>query len=224
MTDPKIIAAALRDHKPRMDLVGPTVDDDIRRAITRYGAEAVKDAVKRQTKPKRGRKPERDWPELRDVIQADAREWLEGGDPLATRSNYSIAKDFADKNPGQSHPATMKRIERKLVRQRAWMTLANAEILSRDGYPYTAHIRALEALSELDTHHVWAWLRDRAKSTVADYEAKHGAPPASAMSMKQVEDATRNALLTLGQLASPKSPGGLSGLFSSYAAPRDETD
>lgn len=115
--------AGLSPDGPKFDLVGPTVDDDIRRIIARYGTEAVKQAVKRVTKPKRGRKPEKDWPELREVIESDARDWLAGGDPFSSRSNYSIAKDFADKNPGHSHPATMKRIERKLVQKRVWMTL-----------------------------------------------------------------------------------------------------
>ena len=133
---------------PKFDLVGPTVDDDIRRIVTRYGAEAVKEAVKRETKAKRGRKPERDWPELREVIEADARDWLAGGDPFSSRSNYSIAKDFADRSPGHSHPATMKRIERKLVKSRVWMTLVVAKNISREGYPYAEHIRALDALSD----------------------------------------------------------------------------
>jgi len=208
LTDPKKLAAALEAYKPRMDLVGPTVDDDIRRAVIRYGAEAVKQAVKAATKPRRGRKPVPDWPELRDVIRADAREWLEGGNPLATRSNYSIAKEFADKNPGQSHPATMKRIERKLIRKRAWMTYANAEILSRDAYPYADHIRSLEALSEVDSHDIWPDLCKRARATVADYEAKHGSPPPADMNMKEVEDAARNALMV-----PPPSGGVLNALF-----------
>ena len=47
--------AGLSPDGPKFDLVGPTVDDDIRRIIARYGTEAVKQAVKRVTKPKRGR-------------------------------------------------------------------------------------------------------------------------------------------------------------------------
>lgn len=42
------VANALANQRvglPAMDLVGPTVDDDIRRAIGRYGSDAVKQAV-----------------------------------------------------------------------------------------------------------------------------------------------------------------------------------
>lgn len=209
---------------PKFDLVGPTVDDDIRRIIARYGTEAVKQAVKRVTKPKRGRKPEKDWPELREVVESDARDWLAGGDPFSSRSNYSIAKDFADKNPGHSHPATMKRIERKLVQKRVWMTLVTAENFSREGYPYAVHIRALEALTEADSHPVWTSIRDRAKSNVADYEAKKGEAPPAHMSMKEVEDATRNALLTLTALSQPKKSGGLFGLLSNHTSTSNTQD
>lgn len=194
---------------PKFDLVGPTVDDDIHRIIMRYGAEAVKEAVKRQTKPKRGRKPEKDLPELAEVFEADARDWLNGGDPFASRSIYSIAKGFADRNPGHSHPATMKRIERKLVKRRVLITLATAEGRSRDGYPYATHIRALEALCNADSHPVWSSIRDRAKSSVADYEAKVGEAPPPHLSMKEVEEVARNAFLKLSDFAGPKPPRGI---------------
>tara|TARA_B110001454_G_scaffold133413_1_gene124200 strand:- start:2896 stop:3561 length:666 start_codon:yes stop_codon:yes gene_type:complete len=201
---------------PKFDLIGPTVDDDVRRIIGRYGAEAVKEAVKIQTKPKRGRKPEKDWPELKGVIESDAQDWLNGGDPFSSRSNYSIAKDFADRNPGFSHPATMKRIERKLAQKRVWMTLVAAELSSYENYPYGVHIRTLEALSNADAHPVWERIRDRAKSNVADYEAKKGELPPDHMSMKEVEETARSAVLTLNALAAPKQSKGLVGLFSNY--------
>jgi hypothetical protein len=198
---------ALSAFGPKLELVGPTVDDDIRRAITRYGKDAVKEAVKRQTTSKRGRKPEKDWPELREQIDADARDWLQGGDPFATRSNYSMAKDFADRNPGHSYPATMQRIERKLAKSRAWVTFATAMNLSRDDYPHAAHIRALEALSQTDVHPVWADLLENAKSELADYEARNGEPPPAHLSMKDIKDASLNAL------NSPLKPNSLGGLL-----------
>lgn len=178
---------------PRYDLVGPTVDDDIRRVLARYGVEAVKAAVKRQTTAKPGRPRIEDWPELREVIDADAREWLSGGDPFSTRSNYSIAKSFADKNPGQSHPATMKRITRKLER-REWQTLAVAMHISTEGYPHAAHMRALEALITLGDHPVWQDMLNEAKMHIADYTAKNGEPPASNLSMREVESGALRSL------------------------------
>lgn len=222
MTDPKKLAAALLDNKPRMDLVGPTVDDDIRRAIIRYGADAVKEAVKSQTKPRRGRKPEKDWPELNEILKADAIDWLSGGDPFSTRSNYSIAKKFADNNPGHSHPATMKRIERKLVQKRVWMTLSFAERFSRDGYPHAVYIRAVEALTAVEP--AWTFFRDRAKSNIADYEAKKGVPPPAELSINEIEEAARNALTPLSAFNPPKKSLGLFGLAARYAPKTDDQD
>lgn len=203
----------LSANGPKWELVGPTVDDDIRRAITRYGKDAVKEAVKRQTTSKRGRKPEKDWPELRELIEADARDWLEGGDPFATRSNYSMAKDFADRNPGHSYPATMQRIERKLAKSRAWMTFVTAMNFSREGYPHAAHVRALEALSGANSHPVWADLLDRARSELADYEARNGEPPPAHLTMKDIKDAAINAL---NAPLKPNGLGGLLGLLPSF--------
>ena len=103
------------------------------------------------------------------------------------------------------------------------MTLANAETLSRDSYPYATHIRALEALNAWDTNSIWEWFCERAKSTVADYEAKHGAAPTADMSMKQVEEATRNASLTVSQIAAPKTYG-LLGTYLSHGTHKKESD
>jgi len=84
----------------RLDLVGPTVDEDIRRAIARYGKDAVQKAIKRRPGAKPGRPSENDWAELDEDLKQDARLWLDGHDPFAERSSYSIAKRFAKKHPG----------------------------------------------------------------------------------------------------------------------------
>lgn len=214
-----------------MDLVGPTVDDDIRRAIWRYGAEAVKKAVKEATKAKRGRKREPDWSELRETIEADAREWLDGKDPFAARTNYAIAKQFSERNPGHSIISTHKRIERKLSRgpyDRRWYTLVSAESQSRDCGPYGAHIRTLQALSELPETtqpNVWQLALDRARSTIADFEAREGNLPPDEMTFREVEEVVKrrsglNALLDL-----PRSRGlfgsGAQGLLGSYLGAPD---
>lgn len=202
---------------PKMDLVGPTVDDDIRRVIWRYGAEAVKNAVKKATKAKLGRKKEPDWPELREIIEADARDWLAGNDPFAARTNYAIAKAFAERTPGQSAVSTHKRIERKLSKgpyDRRWFTLASAEIQSRDAYPFEVHIRALEALSELPESsrpEIWKASLDSARATVADYEAREGKAPAAKMTFREIEEAVRKA-----SLAALIAPPPRRGLFANH--------
>lgn len=182
---------------PAMDLVGPTAVDDIRRAVWRYGSEAVKNAVKEATKAKLGRRRMRDWPELREVIEADARDWLAGKDPFTARSNYAIAKMFAERNPGHSVISTHKRIERKLSKgpfDRRWYTIVAAENLSRDAFPHAAHMRALRALSELPEAArpvIWQAGLARAVATLADYEAREGQVPAAEMTFRQIEDAVK---------------------------------
>lgn len=208
---------------PQLALVGPTALDDIQRAIWRYGAEAVKKAVKEATKAKLGRKREPDMVELSDVINADALDWLAGKDPFTARSNYAIAKDFAERNPGHSAISTHKRIERKLSRgpyDRRWFTLVTAENLSRDKYPYTAHLRALEALTQLPETtraKTWELSLNLAQATIADYVTRKGQLPDAAMSFKDVEGAVRNSL-SFGLLAPLLIPlqkhGGLIGSSS----------
>jgi len=200
------------EDAPKWDLVGPTVDDDIRRAIARYGANAVKEAASRLTRPKRGRKPEPDWPELREIIDADARDWLSGGDPFKARSNYSIAKDFADRSPGHSHPATMKRIERKLAKTRKVLTLLAAQLFGKDDYPYGAYLRTLEAITEVNVHPVWKESLARARSDIADYAARYGDTPPNTLSMAEVEAQVRKGLLA----AIPKS--GIGGIFGTLGS------
>jgi len=190
---------ALSGLATKYDLVGPTVDDDVRRIIARWGANAVKEAVKVQTKPKRGRKPEKDWPLLWPYIQRDAREWLQGGDPFSQWSDYSIAKDYADKHPGHSHPATMKRVTGRLKASRKGFAMIEAERMSREGYPFAAHLRALEEMTKLDRHQVWAEQYARARQVIADYHAKYGAMPPDNLSMFEVEFEARKPV--------PKSEG-----------------
>jgi hypothetical protein len=182
---------------PKWDLVGPTVYDDIRRVLNRYGKDSVKAAVQQMTKPHRGRPKINDWPELRSVIEADAREWLDGGDPIARRTNYSIAKEFADRNPGQSAVSTHQRIERKLAKKpydRRWYMLATAEGWTRAEGPWQQHIRVLEALQDHAPQSVWALTLQTANSELADYEAKNGEPPPATLTMDQVKAGARNAL------------------------------
>lgn len=190
---------------PANPSTAPTVDDDVARLISRHGYEAVKEALKRQKRTKTGRKPERDWPELRAVLEQDAQLWLAGGDPLVTRSNYSIAKDFADHKPGHSHPGTMRRIERKLAKQRTWMMLVIAERISRDAGPFASHIRALKALWNLDRHSVWQKMLVDAEACIVDFERKTGKPPAFDLTFRDIEDAVRPLSVEFSQWNVPKN-------------------
>lgn len=197
---------------PTMDLVGPTVDDDIRRAIWRYGPQAVKEAVREATKAKRGRKREPDWSELRELIEADARDWLAGKDPFAARSNYAIAKEFSERMPGQSAISTHKRIERKLSHgphDRRWYTLVSAQDQSRMAGSYHRYLRALDALTKLqEPSHpdLWQAVLDRARATIADFQAREGRPPPEEMTYQEIEDTVKSLGLN-ALIAKPQNRG-----------------
>lgn len=199
---------------PKLEFVGPTVDDDLRRIIGRYGGDAVKAALARLTKPKRGRPKIQDWKELRPFVEEDARIWLGGGDPFTVRKNYAIAKAIADANPGHDHASTMQRIERKLSAKtgRKWFMLAAALDMSREGYPYLKHVFALEALADYDKEHSWTEVLSHVKTSIADFAELHG-PPSDDLTMKQIEEGSR-PLNALAHFTSPKRRG----LFGSFGS------
>lgn len=188
-----------------MDLAGPTAEDDIRRIIGRYGAEAVKAAIEKATRRPRGRAPHKDWLKLTDFLDEDVQDWLDGRDPFVTRSDYSIAEAFAAANPGQSHSATAKRIRKKLKAKQARKVhvLARAWQTSRGAYPHGTHLRTLRALHAIHPAGPWGHFLSAAESFIADHSAKFG-PPAEDASMEQIEKRASTPLspIRTGLLAS----------------------
>lgn len=170
----------LPDQLPEFEISGPSVDDDIRRLIRRHGAENVREAIKRQTAGRRGPNPRRDWPEVRDVLREDARSWLDGRNPFATRSNRSIAREFVAKNRGQSEDATYRRLMRKLSEHRRYYTLIEAASLSEDHYPHAENLRAVRELVAIGVRRdLWLRLLTLSEAALADYKTKFRDPPAS---------------------------------------------
>lgn len=177
----------------RLDLIGPTVDNDIRRAVSRYGAKAVREAVQRLVKLKRGQKGIPDWPEISEILKEDARLWLEGGDPFTARSEYSIAKEHSERYPGQSQESTHRRMMKKLAEHRIYYTLVHATYLSEEEFSYLIHHRALTELAKIEGHgDLWVRRLELAGSDLADYESKFGAPSKN-LTMKEIELGARHA-------------------------------
>lgn len=209
------LLSLLGRYQPEYDLVGPTVDDDLRRIIRRYGREAVLEAVKRESKRKRGRKAEPDWPELSKTLMEDAKLLLEGGDPFTERSSYSIATAYAEANPGHSRAATHRRILRKLSEKRVILTLLHAHQISDTHYPFQAHIDLLKRISAERPDWAWDDVVASAEAAVRDYAAKHG-PPDPQMTMKAIQDGAQSILLP--------EPGGIGrpvgGVFGALGAMR----
>jgi hypothetical protein len=184
---------------PTLDLVGPGVDDDVRRLIGRYGAEAVKAALGRQTRRKPGMKLKGDWQLLAPFfLEEDARRWLEGDDPLKKRSNNSIAEWFAKNHPDPNveFESTRRRIRRKLAKDRRYFTLVEAFWISKDRHSYLKHLEALRALCaarRIDS--VWRAALARAEGALSDYTVKLAGPPPATLTMLEVEAAASEALL-----------------------------
>jgi hypothetical protein len=141
--------AELLINAPKYDLIGPTVDDDIRRAISRYGADAIKNSVKRLTKAKPGRKPERDWPEITDILVEDARKLLSGGNPFSERTNYAIARDHARKGPAHYVASTHRRMMKKLAEKRVKFTYLHAEIIAEEEFGVVDYAIFLKRMMEV---------------------------------------------------------------------------
>ncbi|WP_288459308.1 hypothetical protein [uncultured Sphingomonas sp.] len=184
---------------------GRTLDDELRSLVTRYGADAVREAAKKATAKKRGRRPERDWPLLRPWLDQDVEDWLAERDPFAARSNYLIAKEYAAKHPGHNPIATAERIERKLREKRRWMLFAVALGRTDKGWPISVYLKACEGLIEEGGSRDWSFLLDRPRGVLARYEERFG-NDATALSLDEMEEALRQPLPTLGG-------GVLGGLF-----------
>lgn len=210
----KGLLAYLAEYQPKYDLVGPTVDDDLRRIIRRYGREAVLDAVKRETRKKRGRKAEPDWPEIDKILKLDARRLLEGGDPFTERTNYSIATEYTERFPGHNPAATHRRILKKLAEKREIFTLLNARLISENEYSYLAHLSILQRLEQRLPGWGWDVRISLIENAVRDYNAKHGAPD-DGMTIDEIERGARSELLDLVQNRPPRV-----GIFGSLAAPK----
>lgn len=190
--------------RPHIDLVGPTVDDDIRRAINRYGIEAVRVAIAKHSKKRPGRQPvAEDLPELRCVFEEDARAFLDGGDPLRNRTDYSIAKEFADKHPGQSHPATMRRITRKLKQKRKIFTYIIAMEISEVEYSYIEYIRSVKFLIECSGK--FEGLMNGVKALLGDYLVKFDALPLDQMTYSEIERAVKSEPALTGRYANGRT-------------------
>ena len=185
----------------------PSLEQQLRILVGRFGADAVKGALKAATKKPRGRVPEKDWALMRDDFMQDARDWLEGRDP-STRSNYSIAQRISREHPGHSTAATLRRIQRKLAAKRHLYMLYSAMPLAEKEYPFSAHFRTLEALVDGKDGEVWSKILEMHRETLERYRELHGEPEPT-MTWVQIEDAPRYPANSLGKLAS----AGIGGMF-----------
>ncbi len=193
-----------KQPKPPPNGESPFLDDDIRRLIDQYGVGEFKSAAQRLTKRKSGPKTLDDWPILADLLRQDVLDWLAGGDPFADRSVYSIAKEYADANSGQSHPATMKRITGKLKKKsaREFHVLYHAFLEARKSHPAEVYVRALSELARINPGGPWRYFQKKAEEVMAASSSEIGAPDKRA-SIFELEELIREnePVLRTGLLA-----------------------
>lgn len=154
---------------------GRELDRQIAALIKCHGIVAVGSALNRVACPRRGRKPEQDHIPLQDHTIKDSVDFLNGLDPLALRSNTSIANKASREHPGHSQSATHRRIMRKLAKDRVHDMLRAAMVISFDRFSYARHLWAIEQLCERDSQ--WAEVQQSAQMLVAIYRGRFGEPP-----------------------------------------------
>lgn len=174
---------------------------ELQKLAARFGRERLVKAAAKMGKGRRGRKALNDMPMLAADIAMDAMDWLDGKDPLEARSNYAIAKRFAQSNPGQSVPATHRRMMSKLAEHRKTLMLVRATEIARQDRPIVDLVRALDALFAHDKRYeryVTGELETIA-GQLARYREQHGAPfpiDRDARELEMAVNESANALLT----------------------------
>lgn len=154
---------------------------------------------------KRGRPKIVDVLKLRSMFEDDARFWLEGGDPIKRRSNRSIAKAYARAYPGQSPESTERRIMDRMSKGRRVILFITAEKMSRSGYPYAVHLRAVTALKQ-ESASIGEILEANTLKALKRYREKFGSEPAPEMSFSEIEKAGKPREMKLVQMWVPVDP------------------
>lgn len=183
------------------DLIGPAIDDDLRRLLRRYGMDELLQAIKRQTKQMPGRKCDNDQVALKAALEEDASIWLGGGDPRQHRSDYSIAKEYASKlNRYSLESSAHRRLMKKLkARRHEWM-LELAVGLSRSGHSHEVHIGVLEAVIQVSRNAWWSKVLENVTAIISEYEAKFGVAPPADLDFLEVTAAANRPLRGIGLL------------------------
>lgn len=195
-----------------------TLEAELRKLIQQHGPVVVRKTAERLCKAKVGRKAEKDWLQLKDVIYQDAADWLSGKDPRLLRSNNAIASDFSDKHPGHNRASTHRRIMGKLAKKRESMFLITAWQMSEAEWPFADYFRASQALADLggSLGELALSLADTKRGVLARYRDAHGEPPkdmtVAAISEKMARQSpmTLNALMPLSGMigqSRQKRPG-----------------
>ena len=186
------------------------LDGEIEKLVRRHGPDAVREATKRLTKKKAGRKQAVDLALLKDWFDQDADDLLDGLNPFLRRRNYAMAKFVADQEKPHNRAAAHRRMMRKLALRRKAIAYISAWERAEKIRPFGDYFRACAALEAFDPkwHDLVQWSADNLRSKIERYASRHGEID-PALTVPQIDEA----------LAMPDPPAigrGLAGLLSSY--------
>ncbi|MEO9461886.1 MAG: hypothetical protein ABJ242_04035 [Marinomonas sp.] len=183
-----------------------SAEDYILEAIKLFGKEAVKDATKKYTKPKLGRRPTSDWRPLEPFLTPDIADWIAGKDPIQERSNHQIAVKFAEAHPEVIKDSVRDRIRLKLGRNhsqhRKMWGLTRSMIAARENQSYVVYVRILLQLSEINRDGPWDGFLLLAIRAINRYTDAYGQPPiAHSICILEDEVTALDPILKTGLLA-----------------------
>ena len=154
---------------------------ELERLLARFGKAVVGKEAKRLTKGTGGRKYKDDAGLLWELVKSDVQAVIDGIDIFEKRTKYSIAKEFAEKNPGHSNAATHQRIENKLNnRKNAVILAAIIEVI--ESYP---HVKFVDISDKYGHLKFFKNLFDLHLGVIEEYRKLIGAPPEE-MSMAHI--------------------------------------
>lgn len=187
-----------------------SLDEELNWLIKQHGSDTVREAAKRLTKKKAGRKQEVDLKHLKEWFDQDADDWLDGLDPFALRSNYAMAKHVSLLAKPHYRASTHRRVMRKLAARRASILMVVAWERAEKYRPHADYFRTCEALIAANPKIQVSvlWLADNFRGKVERYKERFGEID-PALTVTQIEE----ALNSLQQLAPTAR---LAGLLSSY--------
>lgn len=164
---------------PTRSVLEVATEDGIKSAIQQHGKKVVEEELSRLMQVRSGPKGIDDWPKLRVLLEPDVEKWLKGNDPFDTRKDYAIAKEFADCFPGHNHPATMKRIQRKLKAKNArrYYVFCRAFLEARQTYPHAQYFDALRELASIQPNGPWQSFIETGRVVLEEYSARVGEAP-----------------------------------------------
>ena len=176
---------------------------------------------------RRGPKRKPDYQYFKTQFEADARELLEGRDPIGLVSNYSLAKAQADCEKPHNRSSVLSRLIKYLGKNREAQIRLSVFLVGATDYPVAAYRAALESkLFDVEGDVLADLMRGRFEGTLAKYQDAFGEVP-EALPLAALEAQLARYIPPSPPMVTDKGVGGfLAGLLSppAIASPNEPED